>query len=250
MFFNSAPSMPVPHIRHYDLSESELRAAGYRVLSHLDAGKEGGRQVDIFTRDTPGRSRFVFLQGHPEQHPNALARLHLQEMERFHAGENGERPLLPENYFDRATEDRLVRIGDDLPAYRGVVTNALPRQVWRPHAVRLFGNWLMLVAAAKARRVATRGVSTRRRASLGKISAGLSAPGPGIGLVLAQVQRMPAGIADLRRHLLAVEIQIVARRLVPAGDMHGKEAGACARGQRTRSSIEVGQGLGRCWFPP
>ena len=165
LFFNSAPSMPVPHIRHYDLSESELRAAGYRVLSHLDAGKEGGKQVDIFTRDTPGRSRFVFLQGHPEQHPNALARLHLQEMERFQAGETGERPALPENYFDRATEDRLARTGDDLPAYRNVVTNALPRQVWRPHAVRLFGNWLMLVAAAKARRVATRGVSTRRRAS-------------------------------------------------------------------------------------
>jgi hypothetical protein len=42
--------------------------------------------------------------------------------------------------------------------------NALPRQVWRPHAVKLFGNWLMLVAAAKARRMASRAVPMRRRA--------------------------------------------------------------------------------------
>jgi hypothetical protein len=31
--------------------------------------------------------------------------------------------------------------------------------------VRLFANWLTLVAAAKARRAASRGVHTRRRAS-------------------------------------------------------------------------------------
>jgi hypothetical protein len=41
----------------------------------------------------------------------------------------------------------------------------LPRQVWRSGTVRLFGNWLTLVAAAKARREASRGVHTRRRAS-------------------------------------------------------------------------------------
>jgi hypothetical protein len=41
----------------------------------------------------------------------------------------------------------------------------LPRQVWHPHTVRLVGNWLMLVAAAKARRTASKAVPVRRRAS-------------------------------------------------------------------------------------
>jgi hypothetical protein len=45
------------------------------------------------------------------------------------------------------------------------VTNALPRQVWQPHAARLIGNWLMLVAATKARRIATKSVLTRSRVS-------------------------------------------------------------------------------------
>jgi hypothetical protein len=45
-----------------------------------------------------------------------------------------------------------------------VVLGALPRQIWRANTVRLIGNWLMLVAAAKSRRVASKAVPTRRRA--------------------------------------------------------------------------------------
>jgi len=162
LFFNSAPSMPVPHARRHDLAESELSAAGYRVLARLEDG-----QVDLFTRETPGRSRFVFLQGHPEYDPGTLARLHLKDMERFLAGDIQTRPAPPDHYFDRATEDRLAQLAgkSDLSAYRTVVTNALPRQVWHPHAARLIGNWLMLVAATKARRIAIKAVPTRRRVS-------------------------------------------------------------------------------------
>jgi homoserine O-succinyltransferase len=160
LFFNSARSVPVPHLRRHGLAAGDLKAAGYRVLAHLESG-----EVDIFARETPGQSRFVFLEGHPEYDPGTLARFHLQEMERFLAGKAKHRPIVPEFYFDRATEDRLAQLADDLPAYRTVLLNALPRLVWRPHAVRLFGNWLMLVAAAKARRVAVKTVSTRRRAS-------------------------------------------------------------------------------------
>lgn len=159
LFFNSAPSVPVPHARRHDLTAHDLVAAGYRVLANLENG-----QVDIFARETAGQSRFVFLQGHPEYDPASLARLHLKEMERFLAGETRHRPRLPEQYFDRATEDRLVQIEDDLEAYRAVLLNALPRQVWHPHAARLLGNWLTLVAAAKARRLVTKSVPTRRRA--------------------------------------------------------------------------------------
>ena len=164
LFFNCAMPLPMPQARRHDLAEAVLQEADYRVLARLDS-KDGG-QVDIFTREMAGRSRFVFLQGHPEFDPGMPKRLHLHDVERFLAGETKERPSLPEYYFDRATEDRLTQMASesDWPAYREVLASALPRQVWHPHAVRLIGNWLMLVAAAKARRMATKSVPTRRRA--------------------------------------------------------------------------------------
>jgi homoserine O-succinyltransferase len=164
LFFNTRPSVPVPHSRRNDIAEKDLAAAGYRVLSRLSNG-----QVDMFTRETPGQSRFVFFQGHPEYDPATLGREYLRDMTRFLRGETDEAPSIPENYFDRATEDRLseIRTGSeaDLARCQGIVAGALPRQTWRANTVRLFANWLTLVAAAKARRANSRAVQTRRRAS-------------------------------------------------------------------------------------
>jgi homoserine O-succinyltransferase len=162
LFFNIAPIAPVPHSRRSDLAGGNLIAQGYHVLTRLDNG-----QADIFSRELPGQSQFVFLQGHPEYDPGTLGRDYLRDMELFLAGSVSQRPSVPEHYFDRATEDRLAALegSTDLSQYREVVTAALPRQLWRPNSVRFFGNWLMLVAAAKARRVATRTVHTRRRVS-------------------------------------------------------------------------------------
>jgi hypothetical protein len=96
-----------------------------------------------------------------------LGREYLRDMGRFLRGEASERPVLPENYFDRATEGMLADIaGDkDLTRYNEIIAGALPRQMWRSNTVRMFGNWLTLVAAAKARRASSRNVHTRRRAS-------------------------------------------------------------------------------------
>jgi len=161
LFFNTAPAMAVPHSRRNDIAQSDLAAKGYRVLSRL-----GNGQADIFTREPPGRSRFVFFQGHPEYDPGTLGREYLREMDRFLRGESDERPALPENYFDRATEGRLTELGgNDLARLNEIIAGALPRQMWRSNTVKLFGNWLALVAAAKARRAASRSVHTRRRAS-------------------------------------------------------------------------------------
>src|SRR5258706_3094625 len=165
LFFNTAPLPPVPHSRRTHAAESDLLARGYRVLARLDS-KDGGA-VDIFTREPPGYSRFVFLQGHPEYDPGTLGREYLRDIGRFLQGETDERPSVPEHYFDRATENRLAGIADksDLSLYREVVLGALPRQIWRSNTVRLFSNWLLLVAATKARRAASKTVPTRRRAS-------------------------------------------------------------------------------------
>lgn len=164
LFFNTRSSVPVPHSRKNDIAESDLVAKGYRVLSRLSNG-----QVDIFTRELPGQSRFVFLQGHPEYDPGTLGREYLRDLTRFLGGEAAEAPGIPENYFDRATEDRLFEIRPkseaDLARCQDIVTGALPRQSWRANTIKLFGNWLTLVAAAKARRAASRTVHTRRRAS-------------------------------------------------------------------------------------
>ena len=162
LFFNTAAEIPVPHSRRNDIAGSDLQAKGYRVLSRLSSG-----QVDIFTREPPGQSRFVFFQGHPEYDPGTLGREYLRDIGRFLRGESAERPALPENYFDRATEDRLAAIaGDtDIAQFHNIVTGALPRQIWTGNTIKLFGNWLTLVAAAKARRASSRTVHTRRRAS-------------------------------------------------------------------------------------
>ena len=164
LFFNTQSSIPVPHSRKNDLAESDLAAADYRILSRLSNG-----QVDIFTRELPGHSRFIYFQGHPEYDPATLGREYLRDVARFLGGEISEAPGIPENYFDRATEDRLSEIRprteDDLTRCQAIVTGALPRQTWRNNTIKLFGNWLTLVAAAKSRRTSSRSVHTRRRAS-------------------------------------------------------------------------------------
>lgn len=164
LFFNMAPVIHVPHSRRNGIADSDLSAKGYRVLSRLS---DGG--ADIFTREPPGHSRFVFLQGHPEYDVGTLGREYLRDTGRFLRGEIPAAPALPEGYFDRATENRLtdLAVADEagLADLTAIVTGALPRQAWRHHTVRLFSNWLTLVAAAKARRLSSRAVHTRRRAS-------------------------------------------------------------------------------------
>jgi len=163
LFFNAVSTAPVPHSRRHDIAERDLTAKGYRVLARL-----GNDQADIFTREPPGHSHFVFLQGHPEYDPAILGREFLRDMAQFLDGETAERPSVPEHYFDRATEIRLSELlGNGEPRlsrYQEIVLAALPRQLWRSHTVRLISNWLMLAAAAKARHASSKAVPTRRRA--------------------------------------------------------------------------------------
>ncbi len=146
-----SPILAMPHSRHNGLSESALSGSGYRVLSRIPDG-----DADIFVRQ--GRSLMLFLQGHPEQDSDSLGREFLHDTARFLRGEGGERPAMPENYFDRATENTLHELAGHaidpaiVPRYQAVVSGAVPLHSWRGAAVRLFANWLTLVAAEKARR--------------------------------------------------------------------------------------------------
>ncbi len=141
----------VPQSRRNAIPEGELASHGYRVLSRLDDG------VDSFTKAMPGHSQFLFLQGHPEYSAEALGREYLRDMGRFLRGEV-ERPWVPENYFDRATENTLAELDaqakgpEDLMRYNEVVMSALPLHSWHGHTTKLFGNWLASIAAEKLRR--------------------------------------------------------------------------------------------------
>jgi len=140
----------MPHSRRNSLAESDIVRNGYGILSRTDEG------VDSFCRAMPGRSLFLFLQGHPEYGAETLAREYLRDMGRFLHGEIAERPELPENYFDRSTENAIAGLDaqavGDLALYTSVVSGALPLQSWRGHTLKLFGNWLALIAAEKLRR--------------------------------------------------------------------------------------------------
>ncbi|HWC64208.1 MAG TPA: homoserine O-succinyltransferase, partial [Rhizomicrobium sp.] len=158
-----APAVAVPHSRLNTLSEAELTAAGYRVLARLEDG-----DVDSFIRAVPGQSLLVFLQGHPEYSAETLGREYLRDTGRFLRGERENPPAIPENYFDRATEMALEafagsRQTDDLARYTKIVSGALPLQSWRGHTIKLFGNWLALIAAEKNRRLGQNRSQARKK---------------------------------------------------------------------------------------
>jgi homoserine O-succinyltransferase len=155
-----ATQAQVPHSRRNDVPEAALAAHGYRILSRLS---QGG--ADFFCRK--GQSLFVFAQGHPEYDAGSLGREYLRDVGRALQGE-GEHPSLPENYFDRMTENRLQELAadgvDDLARYQAVVVGAMPFVSWRGHTIKLFANWLSGIAAEKTRRAAGRPSAARRRA--------------------------------------------------------------------------------------
>ncbi|HEY4276286.1 MAG TPA: homoserine O-succinyltransferase [Rhizomicrobium sp.] len=152
------PRAATPHSRKNGLTESDLTARGYKILTRLTDGS-----VDLFVRE--GRSRFVFLQGHPEYGAEALGREYLRDMGRYLEGK-GTRPSIPENYFDRVTENALQALDArqaPIAHYNDVVMAAVPLQSWRSHTLRLFSNWIAGIAADKPRRRASRAAAVQHK---------------------------------------------------------------------------------------
>ena len=147
-----APSaMRVPHSRWNDLDERHLRRHGYRIVSRsLEAG------IDTFTKRW--RSRFIFVQGHPEYEPDTLHREFRRDVRRFLAGERSALPDLPRHYYDQPTERRLEAFLDLARRTPGLGTWAqcpvdwslrtALAATWRTSAAQFFANWLAFVAEA------------------------------------------------------------------------------------------------------
>jgi homoserine O-succinyltransferase len=142
-----------PHSRHNGLDEAELAAKGYQILAR---SPESG--VDLFVREA--RSLFVFLQGHPEYDADTLAREYRRDVLRFLSGEARAAPCPPTHYFPppiaAAVADFAGRAASapspDLAAAFPSEALALDEAPWRAAGVRLFRNWLALVARRKAER--------------------------------------------------------------------------------------------------
>ncbi len=145
-----------PHSRHNDLGEAQLAARGYRVLAR---SPESG--VDLFIKEAA--SLLVFLQGHPEYDADTLAREYRRDMTRFLRGEGSTAPRPPVHYFPPTIGAALADFAQraalapsaNLAAAFPTAALSLDAAPWRAAGVRLFRNWLALIARRKAARNAT-----------------------------------------------------------------------------------------------
>lgn len=146
-----ATPLATPESRWNDLPPAALAAAGYTLLSQ---SPETG--ADAFVKQ--GRSLLVFFQGHPEYEDRTLLKEYQRDVRRFLAGVLARYPALPAGYLPAealaplrafeaaAVADRnAVRI-EDFP-YADVATRVADR--WSAAAVKIYANWLSLVAAGR-----------------------------------------------------------------------------------------------------
>jgi homoserine O-succinyltransferase len=155
----------VPHSRHNNVDETELRDKGYTVLSH--APRLG---ADTFVKQARD-SLFLFLQGHPEYAPDSLFREYRRDVRRFLAGERDAYPEMPENYFDHKTARKLEKLREQ--AYRAPSPRLLASvyaafvratmQTGNATAARLYRNWLSYLVKEKAARAAATQWSVERQ---------------------------------------------------------------------------------------
>jgi homoserine O-succinyltransferase/O-acetyltransferase len=141
-----------PHSRRNGLDRQRLIRADYQILAHHP---EIG--VDVFTKER--KSLFVFLQGHPEYEDDSLAREYRRDMNRFLRGEQNALPAIPAAYYSAPVERALVAFAERARFERRPETMAAfpdagafgpAEATWRKSAIRLYRNWLDIVAERKA----------------------------------------------------------------------------------------------------
>lgn len=145
-----APETPrVPHSRFNDLSESELVASGYEILT-----RSASIGVDVFVKQW--KSRFVYMQGHPEYDANALRGEYRRDVMRFLEGAAEVYPCMPLDYFSRdleaalrafATEARRDPHPDLASAFPLNGRRANPKPWRRAFGGALYRNWLRYLHA-------------------------------------------------------------------------------------------------------
>ncbi|HVX78682.1 MAG TPA: homoserine O-succinyltransferase [Bradyrhizobium sp.] len=139
-------SIKVPHSRLNALRGSDLTGGGYQILTE---SPEAG--VDIFVKQF--RSRFVFLQGHPEYEALSLQREYLRDITRYLSRQRDTFPHPPSGYFDRTTEVRLSNYQKRAIAERTIPLSVEPPKLtlrrdlaFGEVASVIFRNWLQYLS--------------------------------------------------------------------------------------------------------
>ena len=145
----------VPHSRWNDLSEDELTACGYSVLTRAqDAG------ADTIVKQQ--NSLFVFFQGHPEYESDTLLLEYRRDVQRYLTGKADAYPSMPQGYFDETTEGALTALRQKaisrqreelLADIAATVNGKTITHTWRSTAARIYGNWLAYIWEQKAQRM-------------------------------------------------------------------------------------------------
>jgi homoserine O-succinyltransferase/O-acetyltransferase len=137
-------SLRVPHSRWNGVSAAQLAAKGYQVLTRTSDGV-----VDTFVKQDAGL--FVFFQGHPEYESDTLLGEYRRDVGRYLKGEMETYPLLPLDYFGKATERSLREFEAKARASRqekllgelsAVLNSVRIQNTWRSTAVLIYRNWL------------------------------------------------------------------------------------------------------------
>jgi homoserine O-succinyltransferase len=152
VLLDGAPTiLRIPHSRWNGVSETELGAKGYQVLTR---SADGG--VDMFVKQDAGL--FVFFQGHPEYEPATLLGEYRRNVGRYLKCEMETYPLLPSNYFDESTERSLREL--EAKALRSrqktlldevtiALENVRIQNGWAGPATRIYRNWLTHISENK-----------------------------------------------------------------------------------------------------
>jgi homoserine O-succinyltransferase len=156
--------LSTPHSRWNELPVDALRSAGYRILSwSSDTG------ADAFLGS--GAHPLLCFQGHPEYEGRTLLKEYQRDVGRFIAGEYPAYPKPPRGYFgagaiallsDFERRLRAGELGEPLSAFPFAALAASLDTRWRSAAVRLYSNWLSLVAE-RSTRVRAVGAPSRAR---------------------------------------------------------------------------------------
>ncbi len=146
IFKNMPAHWPAPHSRYNNLSEAELVAAGYEILS-----KSPLTGPDCFIKRHKN-SQFLFLQGHLEYGSEMLFSEYCRDLKRFALGQSMICPKPPQNYFDQTALAAFESATPEMLSSAEFISTATAKLGgdWQATARRLYSAWLAFIGEQKA----------------------------------------------------------------------------------------------------
>ena len=145
-------SIRIPHSRWNEVTEEDLTAAGYSVVT-----KSTRAGVDLFVKEKK-KSLFAYFQGHPEYVAETLYKEYRRDVKRYLRGERETYPLVPEGYFGsttvrlleefrvRAKAERHENMMKEFP--EGNIVGSLQHS-WLSCSRQIYKNWLGCITSRK-----------------------------------------------------------------------------------------------------